>query len=121
MRLLASLVFCLAMVGCSTLATSPQTKAYDLNTKVTAADAAVLRYVTLPNCATNGNMQPCSKTTYVKRLAQASAAVGTAMDAYIATVRDPAYTQGGLQAANAAVNNALIALTAILAEIGIQP
>lgn len=117
---LAAVAFAL-VAACSTLATSPQTKAFDLNTKVTAADSAVLRYVTLPNCATNGDLQPCSKTSYVKRLAQATDALGKAMDAYVATVRDPAFTQGGLAAANSAVNHALVALTAILAELGLQP
>lgn len=93
---------------------------YAIDAKVTAVDAAVLTYVSYPDCVQTGNVLPCSKASARVRLAQATKALGTAMDQYSATVRDPNFTQGGITAASIAVNNALLAVTAILAELGVN-
>jgi hypothetical protein len=115
------LATCLLAVvaGCNPLATRPDTKAYDANTKVTAVAKATLRYVALPNC--NAAPPPCAQTAYVKRLVPASEALSDAQDAYVAAVRDPAFAEGGLARYAVAVNQAIATLSAILLELGIKP
>jgi hypothetical protein len=53
-------------------------------------------------------------------LADATTALGTAMDGYSAAVRDPNSAAGGLQSAAAIVDAALTTLTALLAEFGVD-
>jgi hypothetical protein len=115
-----ALVAMLCLLGaCNDKLTRPDQQAFALDAKVTAADAAVMRYVHLPNCATNGAVQPCAKSDAIKRLAEATTAVGTAMDAYVAAAGSQ--TGSALDRYTADVNAALTALTAILAQIGVTP
>jgi hypothetical protein len=119
--IMVALILCVSavVVGCNRDLTRPDQQAFALDAKVTAADAAVVRYVSLPNCATNGAVQPCAKSDAIKHLAEATTAVGTAMDAYVVAARSQTGT--ALERYTADVNAALTALTAILAQIGATP
>lgn len=114
------LVIPLALGGCKdNPVKTPKGTYYQLDGYVTAADAAALNYSAYQDCGATGGQLPCSKRNIREQLARASKELGVAMDNYSATVRDPNFTQGGLQAADIAVRNALKALNKILLDLGL--
>lgn len=123
MKWLYAFLLCvpLALSGCG-LGSNPLRTArgdyYLLDGYVTAADTAAAKYGSYADCSTSP--MPCSKLSVRQRLAQATTDVGHAMDSYSAAVRDPNFTSGdNLQRLEVAVQNALVALNAILGEIGL--
>jgi hypothetical protein len=91
---------------------------YALDTRVTAIDASVLKFVN--DCKVSPATSTYCTPTNLQRMADATTALGTAMDGYSAAVRDPNSASGGLQSAAAIVDAALTTLTALLAEFGVD-
>lgn len=122
MKFILAFLLCLplALAGCQdNPVKTPKGTYYELDGYVTAADAAALNYSAYQDCGATGGQLPCSKRNIREQLANASKTLGTAMDSYSQTVRDPNFTQGGLQAADVAVRNALKALNKILLDLGL--
>lgn len=113
--LLAALTF---VAGCvSNPVNTARGDYYALDARVTAVDAGVLSFI--QQCKAAPVTAVCSARN-LGRLAQATSALGTAMDGYSTAVRDPGTAQGGLQRAAAVVNAALATVTALLAEFGVS-
>lgn len=108
------------MTGCvSNPVNTAKGNYYALDAKVTAADAAVLNFAT--TCKTSPVTSAYCTPANLQRVAQATTALGTAMDGYSAAVRDPNASAGGLQQAAAIVDAALATVTALLAQFGGTP
>lgn len=97
---------------------TPRGDYYSLDTKVTAVDAGVLHFVN--DCKATVSVSQYCTPANLSRLAQATTALGTAMDGYSAAVRDPNFDQGNLERASAIVSAALATVEALLAEFGVQ-
>lgn len=117
--LFVPLFFVAVVAGCDNRFTRPDQQAFSLDAKVTAADAAVVKYVQLPNCKTNANVQPCARSEIIKKLDTATTALGHAMDSYVQAAQNQ--TGSSLDRYLADVNAALTALTLILAKAGVTP
>ena len=103
--------------GCKKDLTRADQRAYALEASVTRVDNAVLAYTALTNCQLTGDLQPCSKTSAVKRLAEATTKLGKAMDAYNTSIQ----ASGGVadQGIRADVLAALAAVNQILIDLGL--
>lgn len=91
---------------------------YALDAKVTATDAGVLKFI--QDCRISPATTDVCTPANLQKLAQATTALGTAMDGYSAAVRNPNFDQGNLQRAAVVVNAALITVTTLLAEFGVH-
>ena len=117
--ILAAMTFAV-MAGCvSNPVNTPKGDYYALDAKVTAADAAVLNFET--TCKASPVTSAYCTPANLQKIAQATTALGTAMDGYSAAVRDPNASAGGMQQAAAIVNAALATVTALLAQFGGTP
>jgi hypothetical protein len=91
---------------------------YALDAKVTGVDAGVLKFIN--DCKLSAAAADVCTSANLQRLAQATTALGTAMDGYSAAVRDPGTAAGGLAGAAAIVDAALLTVTTLLAEFGVS-
>jgi hypothetical protein len=111
------IVMALAVSGCKSDLTRPDQQAFDLDVKVTAAAGAVSGYAALENCATNGDVQPCAKTSVLKKIAKPTRELSDAMDAYENSIRQSG--GAGDVVLRQQVEAALAALNKLLLELGL--
>lgn len=120
MKLILAFLLCLAIPlgGCTI--TDPVKTAnsayYVTNAKVTALDAGVLKVIN--DCTSGAAPAEACTPANKQRLAQATTALGQAMDGYSAALHDPNFNQGNVNRALAAVNAAIPVLETLLAEFG---
>jgi hypothetical protein len=119
---LAMLMACAMAVvaGCSASnpVKTPKGDYYALDARVTAVDAGVLHFVN--DCKQSPVTSRFCTPANLKRLADATSALGTAMDGYSAAVRSPNAGADTLNRLAAYVDAALATVTALLAEFGVQ-
>lgn len=115
---------CLLAVACTMGGCGPENPVktakgdyYALDAKITGVDAGVLKFIN--DCKLSVAAADVCTPANLERLAQATTALGTAMDGYSAAVRDPNAAAGGLQHAAAIVDAALLTVTTLLAEFGV--
>lgn len=119
-----AVVFAITAVGCAPKQyTRQDQKAYFDDVRITAAIGAAAGYAALKNCAETANMQPCAKTSVLKKLAPAARSLSDAIDKY----RDALAASGGggtpqnnLAFYLAQVNSALVVLDSLIADEGIN-
>ncbi len=105
------------LAGCATTGTTtPQNTIYNIKSSFDVALQAVLVYDNLPPCVTNGP-KVCSDAKVTQKLQEASVVANTAINSAEAAVRDPNFSTSTANAAIVSAQNAVVALTAILATI----
>lgn len=121
MKLLKLSTWSLALIlsACATQQTNPQATIYNVKANFDIALQAVLTYDQLPPCV-KGGPKVCSEAAVTQKLQQASQVANTAINAAEATVRDPNFAKDKADAAIAAANQAVIALTSIIATLGVK-
>jgi len=110
----------LLLAGCATQQTNPQATIYQTKASFDLALNAVITYDRLPPCVHNGP-KLCSDASVTQKLQQAAQVANTAINAAEASVRDPNFDKSKAEALNIAAQNAVIALTSILATLQSNP
>jgi len=119
--LFALLACCSVIVGCGSQGVKPQTprQVYAIASgDFDAAQAIVLKYEALQPC--NGTTPSCRNEATVNKIKAAVKEASDALDTARKTIDDPAFSQGGAQAALAVAQNALSLLTSIIASLPVK-
>ncbi len=109
----------LLLAGCATQQTNPQATIYNIKANFDIALQGVLVYDRLPPCVSNGP-KICSSAAATQKLAEASVVANTAIQSAETTVRDANFDKSKADAVITAANNAVIALTSILATLQVK-